>query len=56
MTLIKRPARDTCLYMGEATPLVSPVPPDLHDPPDPHFLFIVSSYLVGVCSSPGKNF
>ena len=33
---IKRPAKDSCLYMGEVTPLDSP------DLLDPHFLFTFS--------------
>ena len=34
--IIKHPARDTCLYMGEATPL------DPLDSPDAHFLFAIA--------------
>ena len=35
--IIKRPSRDTCLYMGEATPL------DSADPQNPDFLFAKAS-------------
>ena len=34
--IIKRPARDVCLYMGEVNLLDPP------DPPDPHFLFAIA--------------
>ena len=37
--LIKRPARDACLYMGEASP------PDPSAPPDPHFDFAIAPIL-----------
>ena len=34
--LIKRPAREACLYMGEASP---------PDPPAPHFVFAIALIL-----------
>ena len=40
--VIKRPTRDACLYMGEATPLA---PLDLPDPLDPHFVFAIAPIL-----------
>ena len=49
--IIKRPARDACLYMGEASPPAPPAPPDppaLPDPPDlpdPHFVFAIAPIL-----------
>ena len=40
--VIKRPARDACLYMGEASPPARPDPPAL---PDPHFVFAIAPIL-----------
>ena len=37
ITLIKRPARDACLCMGEL-----PAPPAPAAPPAPHFVFLIT--------------
>ena len=37
MTLVKRPARDACLCMGEL-----PAPPAPAAPPAPHFVFLIT--------------
>ena len=37
MTIIKRPARDACLCMGEL-----PAPPAPAAPPAPHFVFLIT--------------
>ena len=48
LCVIKRPVRDACLYMGEASPSAPPdppalpAPPDPRDPPDPHFVFAIA--------------
>ena len=40
MVLIKRPARDACLCMGELpAPLAPPAPAA---PPAPHFVFLIT--------------
>ena len=43
VTLIKRPARDACLCMGELpappAPAALPAPPA---PPAPHFVFLIT--------------
>ena len=38
--LIKRPARDACLCMGEL--LAPPAPPAPAAPPAPHFVFLIT--------------
>ena len=48
VSLIKRPVRDACLYMGEASlPALPdpPTPPDPPAPPDPHFVFAIAPIL-----------
>ena len=42
---IKRPVRDACLYMGEASPPAPPTPPAAPAPPDPHFVFAIAPKL-----------
>ena len=40
LILIKRPARDACLCMGEH--LAPPAPPAPAAPPAPHFVFLIT--------------
>ena len=60
--IIKRPARDACLCMGELP--APPAPPAPAAPPAPHFVFLITlsplggffSNLAGLGSSPGEFF
>ena len=40
LLIIKRPARDACLCMGEL--LAPPAPPAPAAPPAPHFVFLIT--------------
>ena len=41
--LVKRPARDACLCMGELqAPPAPPAPPAPAAPPAPHFVFLIT--------------